>query len=62
MSEQCDICPGVIARLAIVGGGLRVLAAFINAELDDEPTMPWKELLPLIAVRVELLADQAQGA
>jgi len=60
VAEDCTRCPELQARLYGVAGGLRGLAAFIDAELV-EPTMPWKQLIPLIAIRVENAADHASG-
>ena len=60
MAEDCNRCPELQARLYAVAGGLRGLAAFIDAELA-EPTMSWRELLPLIVIRVENAADHASG-
>lgn len=57
---DCRMCPELQARLGAVAGGLHALAAFIDAELV-EPTMPRKQLLDVAAVRVQNLAEQAQG-
>jgi hypothetical protein len=57
---DCPRCPELIVRLAGVTGGLHALAAFVDDQLA-EPTMPWRDLLPLVVARAENLAAQAQG-
>ncbi|MEV5689923.1 hypothetical protein [Micromonospora globbae] len=57
---DCTACPDLRAQLAAAAAGLRGLAQFIESELV-EPTMPWRDLLPVLAIRAHNLADQAQG-
>lgn len=57
---DCTLCPELLTRLGAVAGGLHALAAFIESEMV-EPTMPWRDLLPQLALRARNLADQAQG-
>lgn len=61
MSEtDCTVCPDLRVRLTAAASGLRGLARLIETEMA-EPTMPWKDLLPILAMRAENLADQAEG-
>ncbi|MBM0238695.1 hypothetical protein JNW88_18880 [Micromonospora sp. ATA32] len=57
---DCTVCPELLTRLGAAAGGLRALAAFIEAEMV-EPTMHRSELLGVLAVRAANLADQAEG-
>jgi len=57
---DCTVCPELLTRLGATAGGLNALAAFIESEMV-EPTMPWRHLLPILAIRAQNLADQAQG-
>ncbi|KAB1932924.1 hypothetical protein F8271_24975 [Micromonospora sp. ALFpr18c] len=57
---DCTTCPELLTRLGAAAGGLRALAALIESEMV-EPTMPWRGLLPILAIRAHNLADQAQG-
>ncbi|GAA3765559.1 hypothetical protein [Micromonospora maritima] len=59
--NDCQMCPELLTRLGAVAGGLHALAAFIERELTDEPTMSRRELLDVAAVRVSNLAEQASG-
>ncbi|MEU5872498.1 hypothetical protein AB0A73_13200 [Glycomyces sp. NPDC047369] len=58
--NDCTTCPELLTRLGAAAGGIRALAAFIESEMV-EPTMPWRDLLPILAIRAHNLADQAQG-
>lgn len=58
--EDCTACPELLTRLGAAAGGARALAVFIESEMV-EPTMSWRDLLPLLAMRAHNLADQAQG-
>jgi hypothetical protein len=57
---DCTVCPELLTRLGAAAGGLRALAALIESEMV-EPTMPWRDLLPTLALRARNLADQAEG-
>lgn len=57
---DCTVCPELLTRLGAAAAGLRALAALIESEMV-EPTMPRRDLLPLLATRARNLADQAQG-
>lgn len=57
---DCTVCPELLSRLGATAGGLHALAVLIETEMV-EPTMPWRDLLPLIATRARNLAEQAQG-
>ena len=59
-ADECTVCPELLSRLGAAAGGLHALAALVESEMV-EPTMPWRDLLPLIAIRARNLADQAQG-
>ena len=58
--NDCTLCPELLTRLGAAAGGLNALAALIETEMV-EPTMPWRDLLPQLALRARNLADQAQG-
>ncbi|MFI7429800.1 hypothetical protein ACIBPB_22640 [Micromonospora sp. NPDC049836] len=58
--NDCTLCPELLTRLGAAAGAAHALAAFIEAEMV-EPTMPWRDLLPILAIRARNLADQAQG-
>ncbi|MFI7607653.1 hypothetical protein ACIBTV_21275 [Micromonospora sp. NPDC049366] len=57
---DCTLCPELLTRLGATAGGLRALADLIESE-TVEPTMPWRDLLPTIALRARNLAEQAEG-
>ncbi|MET7752584.1 hypothetical protein [Micromonospora sp. NPDC005367] len=59
-NADCTVCPELLMRLGASAGGLRALAAFIESEMV-EPTMPWRDLLPTLALRARNLAEQAEG-
>lgn len=58
--EDCTTCPELHTRLGATAGGIRALAVLIESEMV-EPTVSWRDLLPLLATRAHNLADQAQG-
>ena len=58
--NDCTLCPELLTRLGAAAGGLRALAAHIESEMV-EPTMPWRDLLPTLAMRARNLAAQAEG-
>ncbi|MEV1331512.1 hypothetical protein AB0J20_18265 [Micromonospora costi] len=57
---DCTVCPELLTRLGAAAGGLLALAEFIESE-QVEPTMPRRDLLPVLALRARNLAEQAQG-
>jgi hypothetical protein len=57
---DCTVCPELLTRLGAAAGGLRALAVLIESEMV-EPTMPWRDLLPTLALRARNLAEQAEG-
>ncbi|MFY1656913.1 hypothetical protein [Micromonospora sp. WMMD1274] len=58
--NDCTTCPELLTRLGAAAGGMDALAALIESEMVA-PTMPWRDLLPLLATRARNLADQARG-
>ena len=58
--NDCTACPELLTRLGAAAAGLHGLAALIETEMV-EPTMPWRDLLPTLALRARNLAEQAEG-
>ena len=58
--NDCQVCPELLTRLGATAAQAADLATFIDNEIA-EPTMPWRDLLPHLALRARNLADQAQG-
>ncbi|MFI6331915.1 hypothetical protein ACIBBG_26855 [Micromonospora chersina] len=57
---DCTACPELLMRLGAAAAGLHALAALIERKMA-EPTMPWRDLLPTLALQARNLAEQAEG-
>lgn len=58
--QQCQSCTDLRVRLFNLRADVAATAALIRAEMD-EPSMPWKKLLPLVVARLESAAAGAVG-
>lgn len=52
MADECRMCPELRAELMALRAQVAATSALIRAE-REEPTMPWKQLLPLVERRLD---------